>query len=128
LDTVLQNPQNLTPLALLAVVVMQGAQLLKSGMESRSARGARHDDSLAAILQKVLDQHTESMTRQAASLERVAAAMEEVQRHMHATNTALGNLTHRLELVERHLGTEPATPVVPAPTVISRGRARAREA
>lgn len=121
-------PQNLTPLALLAIVVMQIGQVLKSSLESRSARSAHHDDNLAAILQKVLDQHTESMTRQAASLERVAAAMEEVQRHMHATNNALGNLTHRLELVERHLEAETAAQEAKAAATMPRHRARAREA
>lgn len=124
----LTTPQVLTPLALAGLVVVQVMQLIRSRGEAAAARDARHDDSLAAILQKVLDQHTESMRSQAGSLEKIAAAMGEVQAHMHATNTVLANLTHRLELVERQLAPPAAGPAPIPPIAMPRARGRAREA
>ncbi len=121
MDTSLATPQVLTPLALAGLVVVQVMQLIRSRGEAREARAARHDVSLGEILQKVLDQHTESMRSLAASMEKIAASMAEVQAHMHATNTVLANLTHRLELVERQLAGEPTYPMAP----VARGPQRA---
>lgn len=124
----LTTPQVLTPLALVGLVVVQVMQLIRSRGEAAEARAARHDVSLAEILQKVLDQHTESMRSLAASMEKIAASMAEVQAHMHATNTVLANLTHRLELVERQLAPPASGPVPIPPMAMPRARGRAREA
>lgn len=113
MDTILANPQNLTPLALLGLVLVQVLQMMSGHLKAKSDAAARHDDSLAGILQRVLDQHTEAMGRQAGSLEKIAATMSEIQAHMHGTNAALNSLTHRLEAVERQLAGELPYPVAP---------------
>ena len=128
----LQNPAALTPLALIGLVIVQVVQLFRGHMDAKAGREAKLDDSMAALLTRVLDQHATAAERQAATnatqataLERVATSMGEIQRHMQDTNQVLAAFQHRLEAVERQLGTTDQAPV-PRPTP---ARARpAREA
>lgn len=94
----LANPSTLTPLALIGLVIVQVVQLFRGHMDAKASREARQDDSLATILQKVLDQH-------AAAWGGLAGTLSEIQAHMRDTNAALSSFTHRLEQVERQLGT-----------------------
>lgn len=112
MDTVLANPQTLTPLALMGLVAVQVLQLLGNHLKARTDAATHRDDSLAGILQKVLDQQT-------AALERLSSSLAEIQAHMHATNAVLTTLTHRLEQVERQLAGD-----VPYPAVGGRGPQR----
>ena len=103
MDNILANPAALTPLALIGLVAVQVLQLVGNQLKAKSDAASHRDESMAGILQKILDQHTASMERQAAALERISASMAEVQAHMHATNAVLNSFTHRLEAVELKL-------------------------
>lgn len=128
MDNTLASPATLTPLALLGLVIVQIAQLFRGHMDAKAGREAKIDDSLAAILQRVMDQHAASMERQSVAMERVGATMTEVQAHMRDNNTVLASIVHRLEAVERRLeaGSVSHTPAT-RPPVGGRSRAN-REA
>lgn len=115
MDSPLSNPATLTPLALLGLVIVQIVQVLRAHMDARAGRASKVDDSMAAVLTKVLDQHAAASERQAvsgaaqaAAMERVAASMVEVQAHMRDTNSVLSAFSHRLESVERQLAAQAA--------------------
>lgn len=132
MENVLANPATLTPLALLGLVIVQIVQVLRAHMDAKAGRESKVDDSMAALLTKVLDQHAAASERQAVSgaaqavaMERVAASMAEVQTHMRDTNQVLSAFSHRLEAVERQLGT---TYQAPAPKALPSRARPAREA
>lgn len=114
-------PSSLTPLALLGLVVVQIAQLVRGHMDARAGREAKIDDSLASILQRVMDQHAASAERQAVAMERIGGTLSEVQAHMRDTNAILTALSHRMDAVERRLDQG-----APLPPVKLAGRTRAK--
>lgn len=127
MENVLANPATLTPLALLGLVIVQIVQVLRAHMDAKAGRESKVDDSMAALLTKVLDQHAAASERQAVSgaaqavaMERVAASMAEVQSHMRDTNSVLSAFSHRLEAVERQLAH--AAPIPAAPVARPVGR------
>lgn len=100
MENALSNPATLTPLALVGLVIVQIVQLIRGHLDAKAGREVRHDDNLASILQKVLDQHAQAWGG-------LASTLGEIQAHMRATNTALSSFTHRLEAVERQLAAPP---------------------
>jgi microcompartment protein CcmK/EutM len=125
MNDVLQNPSTLTPLALLGLVVVQVAQLFRGHMDAKAGREAKIDDSLASILQRVMDQHAAASERHAVAMDKVGAALSEVQAHMRDTNNVLSTFSHRLEAVERQLAAGQAAPLPPIKLPTGRARAKA---
>lgn len=106
MESVLSNPATLTPLALAGLVIVQIMQMFRAHLDSKAGRIAKVDDSLAAILQRVMDQHAAASDRHAAAMERVGGALSEVQAHMRDTNAVLSTFSHRLEAVEVQLAAQ----------------------
>lgn len=125
MNDVLQNPSTLTPLALLGLVIVQVAQLFRGHMDAKAGREAKIDDSLASILQRVMDQHAAASERHAVAMDKVGAALSEVQAHMRDTNSVLSTFSHRLEQVERQLAVGASPAIVPVKLPAGRARAKA---
>lgn len=121
----LTNPSTLTPLALLGLVVVQVAQLVRGHMDSKAGRESKIDDSLASILQRVMDQHAAASERHAVAMDKVGLALSEVQAHMRDTNSVLSTFSHRLEAVERQLAAGQTAPLPSVKIAPPRTRAKA---
>lgn len=110
MDTAITNPASLTPLALLALVLVQVLQMFRAHMDAKAGREAKNEDAERALTMRLLDQQAATSERQmnaaavqAAAMERVAAGLAEIQTHMRDTNQVLAAFQHRLEAVERQL-------------------------
>lgn len=114
MEAALTNPASLTPLALLALVLVQVLQMFRAHMDAKAGREAKNEDAERALTMRLLDQQAATSERQmnaaavqAAAMERVAAGLAEIQNHMRDTNQVLAAFQHRLEAVERQLAQGP---------------------
>ena len=101
MDTAITNPASLTPLALLALVLVQVLQMFRAHMDAKAGREAKNEDAERALTMRLLDQQAATSERQmnaaavqAAAMERVAAGLAEIQTHMRDTNQVLAAFLH----------------------------------
>jgi hypothetical protein len=129
-------PANITPLALLALVLVQVLQMIRAHLDARAGREAKTEDAERALIMRLLDQQAatsegqmKAAIAQASAMERVGSTLGEIQAHMRDTNQVLAAFQHRLEAVERRLDQGPASTagaILAAPTRVATGRARAK--